>query len=128
MDLVEDFEMEFSEDQKHQNFLEILTTVQYLDDGGRITEDWMEESKNQILMYRSWISDYSQVNEEIGDKVFRKCCFDTEVLLRQLCHSIHSTKTFDVKVYHMFMRKMKQIVEQIVSEDEMVALLSGMSM
>ena len=128
MELVDDFEMEFSETQKHENFLEILTTVRYLDDGGRITEDWMEENKNQILMYRSWISDYSQVNEEIQDKTFRKCCFETEVLLRQLCHAIHATRTFDVKVYHMFMRKMKQIVEQIISEDEFVTLLSGMSM
>jgi hypothetical protein len=123
-----DIEMPLSDEQKHRNFLKILGTVRYLDDGGRITEDWMVENTNLIIMYREWISDYSQVNEEISEPTFRKCCVDTETLLRQLCHSIQTRKTFDLKIYHMFMQKMKQIVEAVISDDELSDLLSIMSM
>lgn len=123
-----DEEMPFTDAQKYQNFLKILETVRYLDDGGRITEDWVEESKELILMYREWIPDYSQVNPEITDLNFRKNGAEAETLLRLLCHSIATHKTFDVGIFHKFMRKMKVLVETVVSDDELTTLLSMMSM
>lgn len=114
--------------QKHQNFLKILRTTQYLDDGGRITEDWMEEHKAMILQYREWIDDYTDVNEEITEPGFRKCCRDAETLISHLVHSIWSTRTFEVKIYHIFMRHMKQIIETVNTDDEMSDLLSMLKM
>lgn len=115
-------------EEKQNNFAKILSTTQYLDDGGRITEDWMEEHKNLILQYREWIPNYGMINQEIEDPVFRKCCTDAEILMSHLHHSIRSKKTFDVKMYHIFMRQMKQIVETVFTDDEMADLLSMMSM
>ena len=126
---MEDYsDFELTEQEKHQNFLTILRTTQYLDDGGRITEDWMEDHKRLILQYREWINDYTDVNEEITEPSFRKCCRETETLLSHLCHSIWSQKTFDVKIYHIFMRHMKQIIETVNTDDEMADLLSMMKM
>jgi hypothetical protein len=115
-------------DEKYQNFLKILRTTQYLDDGGRITEDWMEEHKALILQYREWIEDFTDVNDEIKEPEFRKRCAHTETLIRQLCHSIWTTQTFDVKIYHMFMRHMKHIVETVNTDEEMADLLSMLNM
>jgi hypothetical protein len=115
-------------DEKHQNFLKILSTTRYLDDGGEITEDWLDEHKWRILQYREWIDDYSSVNSEIEDFKFRKCCSETETLIRQLCHSISATGTFNVKIYHIFIRHMKEILDTVYTDDDMAELLSMMSM
>lgn len=115
-------------DEKYQNFLKILRTTQYLDDGGRVTEDWMEEHKGLILQYRDWIDDFTDINDEIDEPEFRKRCAQTETLIRQLCHSISTTQTFDVKIYHMFMRHMKHIVETVNTDDDISNLLSMLNM
>lgn len=117
-----------TDDQRVNNFAKIMTTNQYLDDGGAITDEWMAEHKQLILQYREWISDYSIVNDEIEEISFRKCCSETEILLSQLCHSIWSSGTFNVKIYHIFMRRMKQILDTIYTEDELSELLGGLSM
>lgn len=117
-----------TDEERYQNFLKILRTTQYLDDGGRITEDWMEEHKALILQYREWIEDYTDVNDEIEEPEFRKKCAETETLIRQLCHSIWTSQTFDVKIYHMFMRHMKFIIETVNTDDEMSDLLSMLNM
>jgi hypothetical protein len=110
--------------EKYANFLTILRITRYLDDGGRITEDWMEEQKELILQYREWIPDYSVVNDEIEEHDFRKCCSETEILISHLCNSIRVSKTFSVNVYHIFMKHMKQIIEAVNTDEEMVELLS----
>jgi hypothetical protein len=114
--------------EKYENFLKILQTTQYLDDGGRITEDWMEEHKALILQYREWIDNFADVNDEIEDPAFRKQCGETEILIRQLCNSIRTSQTFDVKIYHMFMRHMKFIIETVNTDEEMSDLLSMLNM
>lgn len=105
-----------------------MRTTQYLDHGGRITEDWMEDHKKLILKYRSWFTDYGNVNLDITEPGFRKCCAEVEELLSHLARSIWSEKTFDVNVYHNFVKHMYQIVETINTDDEMTMLLSMLEM
>ena len=88
----------------------------------------MVEHKALILQYREWIEDYSVVNDEIEEPEFRKKCAEIETLIRQLCHSIWTSQTFDVKIYHMFMRNMKFIIETVNTDDEMSDLLSMLNM
>ncbi len=121
-------EEEFTPEEKHKNFLKILETNQYLDGNGRVTEDWVEEHKKLILQYREWIPDYSRINEEIEGPAFRKICSQTETLLSQLYHSIVTTGTFNVRVYHIFIRHMKQILDEVFTDDQMAELLSMLNM
>lgn len=116
-----------TDQEKYNNFLKIMATAQYLDDGGRITEDWMIEHRQLILTYREWVPDYTNVNDEIEESGFRKCCAETEILLRQLCHTIDRREWFDVKIYHIFIRHMKQILETVMGEDELEALMNMLS-
>lgn len=127
MELDNDDVSGFTHEQKYENFLKIMTTVRYLDDGGRITEDWMEEHKKLILQYREWIPDYSVVNDEVQEVMFRTCCQETEILISHLVNSVRTTGTFPVKTYHIFMRRMKQILETVLAEDELSDLLSMLS-
>ncbi len=119
---------DFTENERYNNFMKIMTTTQYLDDGGIITPEWLEEHKQLILQYRQWISDYTDVNDEIEDKSFRKCCEETETLLRQLCHSIWTTGKFSVQIYHLFIRHMKHMLEVVYSEDILMDMMGGLSM
>lgn len=88
----------------------------------------MEDHKKLILQYRDWIPNYAIVNEEITEPQFRKYCEQTETLIRHLCHTIWASGTFDVKVYHIFMRHMKGILDTVYMDDDMADLLSGLSM
>lgn len=127
MDTTVDPASGFTDDEKYNNFLMVFTTAKYLDDGGTITSDWMNTHSAFIIECRTWISDYSDINDDIVDPAFRKCCSETETLLRHLCQSIWTTKTFNVKVYHLFMRHMKQILETVYSDDILAEMLGGLS-
>jgi hypothetical protein len=117
-----------TEDQKNQNFLKILKTIEYLEKDGRITEDWIEEHKKLIETYREWIPDYSVVNGDITDGEFRKMCQHTETLMCHLYYHVRVTKTLDLKVYYMFLTYVKKCVDSIMSDSEMADLLSMMRM
>lgn len=101
----------------HQNFLKIMETVKFLDDNGVIDEAWMTAHKELIRKYRSWIPNYAMVNEEITDKTFRKRCSDIETLLTHLCKTIDTCGRFDIRIYHIFMRNMKAILEYLFADD-----------
>ena len=38
----------YSSEQKHDNYLRILTTIKFLEENQCITEDWMESNKARI--------------------------------------------------------------------------------
>lgn len=108
---------DFTDDEKNNNFLNILATIRYIEDGGRITEDWMEEHKRLIRRYRDWVPDYSRVNSEVEQIEFRRWCSETETLMCHMCHDIQASNVFNVKVYLMFLKRVKQIVESLFESD-----------
>lgn len=118
----------FSDSEKLDNYMEIVNTLKFLDSGGRVTEDWMERHKWVIQRWRDWVFDYSEVNREVEEKVFRKTCNETETLISYLVQSIRTTKTFDVKVYYILLTKMKYICDNIIHADELEMLMSRMNM
>jgi len=123
-----DSTMGLSEEQKYENYLQIIRNLQFIENDSRITEDWMEDNKWLILRYRDWIEDFTVVNSEIEDPEFRKKCRDTETILQYLCHSIHTQKTFDPKTYLILLRHLKYICESVFTDDEMEHLMSAMSL
>ena len=117
-----------TEEERNENFVKVFTVCEYLDEGGAITLDVMREYMDLVDLYRGWIPDFSLINGEIKDAEFRKCCSETETLLRQLDHSSRHTNTINIKLFHIFMKHMKQILETIFTDDQLADLLSGMSL
>ena len=117
-----------TEDEKYVNFLNIMNTVRYIENGGLATTEWVDEQKKNVVMYREWISDYSKINEEIEDDDFRKCCSETEVLLQNLCHMIEKQGILNLKLFGMFMKHMKHILDTVFTDDQMAELLEKLSL
>lgn len=118
----------YSDSEKFQNYMQIVNTLKFFENNGRITEDWMEEHKCVIEKWRDWIDNYSEVNPDITEKEFRKACSEIEVVLSYLIKSIKSTKTFDTRVYNVLLHKMKYICDSLFTKDEIETLMNTMSL
>lgn len=105
-------EVEPSDAVKQANYNKIVEAINFILSGGRITEDWMEEHKTRILMYREWIPDYNLIDPEIENEEFRKKAYETEVLMRNLVEAIVRTKTFNVKFYLMLLQHMGWLTDK----------------
>lgn len=101
----------------YENFRKIMETVEFLNSKTPITQEWMTEHKELILKYRIWIPNYAVVNDEVTDKTFRKRCSDMETLISHLCNTINTGGQFDIRVYHVFMKNMKAILEYLFADD-----------
>ena len=111
--------MELTDDQRYANFIQLSKTCEYLENWGRVTEDWMAKHKTRIFTYRRWISDYSEVNPEIRDHDFRFRSEEIEKMLNHLCEDIKKTGLFDPIVYYGMVCHMRKICEFIFTEDEL---------
>lgn len=113
-------------EQRYRNYKLLLDTHEFFLNGGRITEDWLEEHKVYILRYRSWYSDYTTMNDEVEDENFRKICRDVETILSYLVMQIDKTNTYDPKVYKILNEYLKNMCECLFSEDELNELMNNM--
>lgn len=120
--------MEPSQDQKEENYLRLVTTSKYIEEGGRITEDWMEEHKKLILQYREIFPNIALVNQEMMDSSFRKLCNDTETLLAYLVNTIKTDKTFNVKLYKSLNDHIIKICSTIMDMNDITSLMNMLAM
>ena len=123
-----EIESDFTDDQRYNHYLHIANTLNYLENNGRVTEDWVEENKRAILQWREWISDFTDINPEIEEEEFRKRAIQTETLMQYLCRSIKSTGTFDVKVYRILLTNMKYLCDWYAEGDDFAEMINMMSM
>jgi hypothetical protein len=112
---------------KYENYCRLQRTVTFLTNGGRVTEEWMEEHRLHILKYREIISDYTHVNDDIKDPDFRKTAQETEVLLSNLVQSISVNRFFNVRFYIMLNQHMLKLCEYFFSEEELELCMSKLS-
>jgi len=113
---------EYTEDQKHQNFLDLLASIKTLE-SGRITEDWMEDQKRHIWRYRMWFYDFSEVNSHNNDLQYRAAASISEECLSKLIDQIKESETFDTFIYHKMMINIKYLVEYYLNHDELEELI-----
>lgn len=117
-----------SDSEKYKNYLEIVEGIQYIENGGRITEDWMEESKTMIAKWRSWIPDFSTLNPEREDKGFRDAATETELAMAYLCKEIAENSYVDVNMYVVLLKGMKKMCDLTFEEDDLIELMKMMTM
>lgn len=112
----------------HENYLRLIHTIETIESGARLTEDWFEEHKTHIQMYRETFPNVHKVNEEIEDGTFRTKANETEILLANLVNEIQVRKTFTVKTYLALNKHLKELCEIIWGEDELLNMLGRMTM
>ena len=111
--------MAYSEDEKANNFRKVLDTIQYIRNGGRITEDWMTEHKRVILYYRDFFGDFNLMNPECKNRRFRMLAEDTELVLNHLVSEIHETGYFSVDMYLKLNSNLKRMMEVFYDMDDL---------
>ena len=120
-------------DEKFYNYRRLVDTIQFIDQGGRITEDWMETHKQILGEYRNAFPDsFRAVNPEIKHKEFRTLAEESGVLLDSLMTSIQYEKKFKVGHYRMLLTRMLRMVD-LVNEyhddgDELTSFMQNMSL
>jgi hypothetical protein len=112
----------------HENYLRLLQTIETIEGGARLTEDWYEEHKEHIEKYRDVFPNFHKVNEDIEADEFRKKANEGEILLSNLVNEIQLRKTFNVRIYLALNKKLKELCEFIWGEDELLNMLGRMSM
>ena len=117
----------YSTEQKYDNYMRVLTTINFLEQNQRITEDWMESNKARIELYREWSIDYSSIHDEIDDKSFRSVASKTEYILQLLCEQIRDTKTFDPRLFLQLNYGLKVMIESVLQNNELVGVLAVMT-
>lgn len=111
----------------YENYCRLVETIRFIEEKRRITEDWMEEHKHQIMTYRDVFPNISEVNEDCEDNEFRTRARAAEALLAQLVREIHRTNTFGVSIYWMLCVHMRRMVEIVYDETDLMDLMSSMS-
>jgi hypothetical protein len=118
----------YTDDEKYRNFQSLLSTIDYIQTKKRITEDWMETHKQNIMLYREYFGDFNKVNIDCKDRKFRKLAEDTEVLLNHLVWEIQETGYFTVEMYLKLIIGFKQMTEIMVATDDLCSMFGEMSM
>lgn len=112
----------------YENYHRVVQTIQTLESGARLTEDWYEEHKKHILKYRDVFPNFRNINEDIEDIEFRKKADETETILSNLVHEVNTFKTFNLKIYLLLNKRLKDLCELIWGEQELLDMLSQMRM
>ena len=126
-------EEDLTEDEKYSNYCRLVETLQFIEQGGRITEDWMEHHKGVIQQYHEAFSNgFRGLNLEIKSKEFRTLAEQADVIMNSLLTSIQYEKTFKVGHYHLLLQRlfhMVQIVNEYYDEgDELTSFMKNMTL
>ncbi len=110
------------------NYVRLLKTIQELESGVRVTEDWVEEHKRIILLYRDTFPNFRAVNEEFRDKEFRKKADESEVLISNLVHEIKVSGTINLRYYLILVKHIKIMCDLVWDEHDLSSMLERMRM
>ncbi len=112
----------------HENYLRILTAIQKIESGSRLTEDWFEEHKQHIFKYREVFPNFRKVNEDVHDPDFRKKAEETETILSNLINEIQTRNIFTPRMYLLLNKRLKELCELIWGEDELLEMMGKMGL
>ena len=107
-----------TENQRENNYLELVAAIEYLKRNGRLSEDWLEDSRALIRKYRTWWPNMAFMNPDIQDREFRKMCGEAELLLAELMRGVHANDFVNVKLFGIFLNKVKTIIDRVIPDEQ----------
>lgn len=103
-----------TDEEKYANYCRLLETIDFIEKGERVTEDWMEDNKHHIQAIRlAFPEGFQNVNPEIKDKEFRKLANETETIMNSLIVSIQYDKTFKVGHYYILLTRILSMFNSV---------------
>jgi hypothetical protein len=114
--------------RRYKNYTILVNTISFLESGGHITEDWMEENKDRITLYRECFEDFTKVNPEIQDPAFRKLAEETEVMMSYLYIEVIRTHTFTVKLFLQLNKHILALITAASEDNELSDMFENMGL
>lgn len=102
-----------------------MNAIEYIRNQNRITEDWMEEHKKRILLYRDFFGDINLMNPDCKDRRFRMTAADTEMTLNHLVWEIQDTGYFTPDIYLKLNTNLKRMFEIVYEVDDLSDLFKN---
>jgi len=118
--------MDFTDDQKGENYCRIIASINDIRSNAGITEDWMYDQMKFIKMCREFFPDMSKLNPEVTDRRWRAMAENCELILSQLVFEIRETRSFSLPLYRSFCENIKKMFEMVMTDDELAQLMSSM--
>jgi hypothetical protein len=118
--------MDFTDDEKTDNYCRIVSVIKDVRSNVRITEDWMHDQMTFIKTCREFFPDMSKLNTEVVDRRWRAMAENCELILSQLIFEIRETRSFSLPLYRSFCENVKNMFEMIMTPDELAAMMSSM--
>ena len=118
----------FDEERRQQNYAILINTISFLENDGRITEDWMEENKDRITLYRECFEDFTKINPEIQDPRFRAIAEETEVIMSWLYMEVIRNHTFTVSIFLELNRHLMALITGLCDDSDLSNMFQNMGL
>ena len=118
----------YNDEEKQANYMFLQAAIQHVQQGKRITEDWMEEQKEMILIYRDFWPDMTCLNPDIRDFRFRAQAVEAETLLTLLYEEICETSTFSVDTYHVFNMCVDKMADMFLEDEDVSKMFASFTL
>jgi hypothetical protein len=118
--------MDFTDDEKTENYCRMTSVINDLRNNVRITEDWMYDQMKFIKTCREFFPDMSKLNTEVVDPRWRAMAENCELVLSQLVFEIRETRSFSLPLYRSFCENIKKMFEMVMTDDELAQMMSSM--
>lgn len=124
---------QFTDDEKNDNWVRLNETIQHIELGKRITEDWVCDQFDYLDMVREFFPDFSRMHPERTDAGFRKHLSDTELVLQRVLSIKDKTGNLDIATYLDFLRRVVRLAREIIEipdeeEDALCAMMTRTSL
>jgi len=120
--------MEFTHDQRYENYLTLQRSLQELRSGRKVTDDWENTHYNFFVRTRGFFTDFNRVlyNDETPE--LRKKCSELERLAAYTEKYIEQTGKIDYAVYTLFLERLLYLAEYFMPDDELTDLMEKLGM
>ena len=124
---------DLSDEKKFANYCRLLETIEFIESGGRITEDWMELQKEHILEMQNFFTQgFKNLNPEIKSEEFRSAAKEADTLMNSLLKTIYYDRTFEVRHYNILLNKLLIMFKVCITyhgdEDELTEFMNTMTL
>lgn len=120
--------MDFTNDQRHENYLMLQRSLQEIRSGRPITDDWEHKHYAFFEKTRSFFFNFNCVTNKDDNEELTKTCAELEKLAVYTEQFIEKTGRMDYAVYKLFLERLLYLAEYTMEDDEINSLMENLGL
>lgn len=117
---------DYNESEKYENYCRVMRHIQLLRTA-MITEDVLESFKRNFRGMRDEFPNFTLVNPDIRAHYFRSAAARAETAAEVLEVGMRVDWVFNLEMYMMFLQAIKTMVEHLIDDDDLAAMMSRLT-